>query len=155
MDTFGRQTDSFGGSISADATRVTFPALSDGSGSEAGVLLQTLQMTYVQQVSRLLELGSSNIYYVGGRAMGNAAAARIFGPRILAAEFYRTYGNVCNAKTNTLHFGVQAGCNADSLQRRSYTCHFVVLTEMSLAAQATDSMINESLRMIFSSLLYG
>jgi hypothetical protein len=117
--------------------------------------MQSLGMNYTQQVSRLFELSSSNIYYVGGRTMGNANTNRVAGPRRMTLEFYKTYGDVCNAKTNTLHMSAQAGCNAASLSRQSYSAHFVVLTSMTVQVAAADAIINEALQFIYSSLLLG
>lgn len=153
-DIFNRTSDVFGGSFSADQARVTFPALT-GGGSDAGLLMQNLQLSYQQSVTRLFEISSSAIYYVGGRTQGNASVSRVMGPRKIASAFYQTYGDVCNAATNTLHFSLSTGCGDTQLARASYTCHFVVVTTISIGVSAADMVINESLGMMFSSLLYS
>jgi hypothetical protein len=155
VDTFGRATDSFGGSFSADSGKITFPALINNQGASAGLLLQNMGATYSQTVTRLFELGTPNIYYVGGRTQGNANIARVLGPRKIAREFYLTYGDVCQARSNTLHFSVSTGCGDTEVTRASFTAHFVVIVTIGLTVGAADMMINEQLAMIFSSFLYN
>lgn len=157
-DIFNRTTDSFGGSFAADQAQVTFPALA-GGGSDAGLLLQNLQFSYSQNVTRLYELGSPMIYYVGGRTQGNMGAARVVGPRLLSAAFYSTYGDVCNAPTNLLHFSLQGSCHGTIDQTQlamiAYTARYVVITAVGVSVAANDVLINESIQGMFSSLSYG
>lgn len=156
-DIFSRETDKFGGSFSADQGRITFPQLISGQGADSGLLMQNLAASYTQQVTRLFEVGSPNIYYVGGRTSGQANIARVVGPRKIAKEFYLTYGDVCRARTNTLHFSVSTGCDGDAVgvARASYTAHFVVITTIGISVTAADMLINEQLAMMFSSFLYN
>lgn len=154
-DIFNRTSDKFGGSFSADQARVTFPALTGGQGSDAGLLMQNLQANYTQQVTRLFEISSPTIYYVGGRTSGQASVTRVIGPRKLAAAFYSTYGDICNAATNTLNFSMSTGCGGTEGARASYTAHFVVVVSVGISVGAADMLINESLQMMFSSFLYS
>ena len=153
-DIFNRTTDQFGGSFPADQARVTFPALT-GGGSDSGLVMQNLTMQYQQQLTRLYEIGSPAVYYVGGRTDGNASVQRVIGPRAISAAFYSTYGDVCNARTNTLHFSATQGCGDAQGARAAYTAHFVVATAVGLNVGARDLLINETLNMMFSSLLYN
>lgn len=156
-DIYGRNTDAFAGSFAADQGRLTFPQLVDNQGAVTGLLLQNMGVTYSQQVTRLFEVGSSNIYYVAGRTSGQANIARVVGPRKLAREFYLTYGDVCRARTNTLHFSVSTGCDTtqNNTARASYTAHFAVITTIGLTVAAGDMLINEQLALMFSSFLYN
>ena len=155
-DVFNRSTDQMGGSFSADSGKITFPALINNQGADAGLLIQNMSANYTQQITRLFEVGSSNIYYVGGRTAGNANVSRVVGPRKIAKEFYQTYGDVCQARSNTLHFSVTAGCGeSGETARASFTAHFVVITTIGLAVGAADMLINEQLAMMYSSFLYN
>ena len=156
-DIFNRTTDSFGGTFAADQAKITFPALSGGLGSDAGLLVQNMSANYNQQVTRLFEVGSPNIYYCGGRTSGGASIARVVGPKKIAKEFYQTYGDICHARTNTLHFSVSTGCDVDSVNfaRAAYTAHFVVITNVGISVGAADMLINEQLQMMFSSFIYN
>lgn len=156
-DIYNRNTDTYGGSFAADQAKVLFPAMINGLGADAGLLVQNMTATYTQQISRVFEVGSSAIYYVGGRTAGQASIARIIGPKKIAKEFYQTYGDVCQARTNTLHFSVSTGCDTDTVgfSRAAYTAHFVVITTVGISIGAADMLINENLQMMFSSFLYN
>lgn len=154
-DIFNRTTDSFGGSFAADSAKITFPALANRAGAEAGLLVQNLSCSYQQQVTRLFEVGSPNIYYVGGRTAGQAGISRVIGPRKLAKAFYQTYGDVCNAATNTLQFSAVAGCGQRQGDRAAFVCKFVVIIQVGFTVTAADMMINESMSMMFSSFTYN
>lgn len=154
-DIFNRTSDRFGGSFAADQARVTFPAIA-GGGSDAGLLMQNISASYTQQVTRLYEVSSPAMYYVGGRTAGQAGVGRVSGPRKLSAAFYQTYGDVCNAATNTIHLSMTTGCGTNGAEARaSYTAHFVVLTTVAVSIGATDMLVNEQLAMMFSSFLYS
>lgn len=152
-DIFNRTTDVFGGTFAADQAQMTFPAL-DGGGSDAGLLVMNMNVSYTQQLTRLYELGSPALYYVVGRTAGQAAVGRVVGPRKIAAAFYQTYGDACNAATNLLHFSMTTGCGGVAGSGASYTAMFVVVTTVGLAVNSTDMLISEQLSMVFSSFLY-
>lgn len=166
-DVFNRNTDFFGGSFAADQGFVTFPRLlSAGTaiGADVGLLIQRLALTYTQQVTRLYEVGRPAIYYVGGRTNGDAGIDRVVGPRSIADAFYQTYGDICQARSNTLDFTIASGCGADGTPQDqatlnvgsvSYTAHFCVITTVGVNVGAADMIINESIRMMFSSLIYA
>lgn len=156
-DIFNRTTDVFGGSFAADSAKMTFPALSGGVGADAGLLVQQMAATYSQQVTRLFEVGAPAIYYVGGRTSGNISVARVVGPKKIAQQFYQTYGDICRARTNSLHFSMSTGCEGDdsTFSRAAYTAHFVVITTVGLSVGAADMLINEQLQMMFSSFSYS
>lgn len=62
-DIYNRSGNQFAGSIAADAARVVFSGVGDllGTGTAAGgvgLLTQSLQISYMQQVSRIYEIGT-------------------------------------------------------------------------------------------------
>ncbi len=167
-DIFNRNTDFFGGSFAADQGFVTFPRLLNSAGlpigANIGLLIQRLSMTYQQQVTRLYEVGRPAIYYVGGRTNGEAGIDRVVGPRTIADAFYQTYGDICQARSNTLDFAIDNGCGEAGTPQAAvapfnlgfvqYTCHFCVITSVGVNVAAADMVINESLRLMFSSMIY-
>lgn len=152
-DIFSRTTDRFGGAFSADSTTISFSGA--GSGFDAGLLMQNIQMSYTQQVTRLFEVGSPNVYYVGGRTAGNGSIQRVVGPKKLSAAFYKSFGDVCNAVNNTLHASMASGCGNDAGGSASFTAHYCVITTVGLSIGSADMLINESIGLIFSSFLYS
>lgn len=158
-DIFSRSTDTFGGSFAADQAFLTFPALENAAGvaigADVGLLIQRLAMTYQQQITRLYEVGRPAIYYVGGRTSGDAGVDRVVGPRSIATEFYNTYGDICRARSNTLDFTIDNDCGFDEAAAfASYTAHFCVITTVGANVAAADMIINESIRIMFSSMVY-
>lgn len=159
-DIYSRNTDTFGGAFAADQAALTFPAITGPAGPEgavAGLLVQNINVSYQQNVTRLFEVGSPQIYYVGGRTAGQGAMQRVIGPKEITKSFYHTYGNVCNARTNTIDVKLGVGCDVNRPVENvvNYTCKFVVITTIGLTISAADMLINESVQMMFSSFTYG
>lgn len=148
-DIFSR-TVSYGGAFSADGATLTF------SQFGAGLLAQSIQWQYQQNVTRLYEVASSAIYLVAGRTQGQAGVQRVMGPTALAESFYTTYGDVCNADTNTLTFVTQTGCSGSSTDDTvTITLNGVVIVSYGGAVSAQDMVVNETLALLFLWLTYA
>jgi len=152
-DIFSRKTDSFGGAFAADAATITFPKAFGAAGADPGLLVQNMTATYQQSVTRLYELGSPRVYYVGGRTAGQATVARVVGPRNIAAAFYERYGDVCNAKNNVIDVRMSTGCGG-AVGGAGYQAKYVVITSVGLSMKASDMLISENLQMLFSAFRY-
>ena len=136
----GGQT--YNGGFRADQLQLSF------AGQDvAGFLVQNVQFQYTQQITMLYELGSANVYYVGGRAQGSATLARVIGPAPLGAQFIRQFNNLCSPQD--INFNASAGCNGGGV---NYTLEDAVLTTVSVSMQAQDVVINEQLQFIFVDL---
>jgi len=165
-DLFNRQNDAYGGSFASDGASVTFPQVGAlagvGPSGGVGLLVQNLQLSYAQMVTRIYELGTSQVYYVGGRSQGSMGMGRIVGPRAVQLGFYQQFGDVCNADLNQLQISVRIGCptalpesaNAQLANQGKalYTAKFAVITTIGLAVAAMDMVINEQLQMLFGAL---
>lgn len=136
----GAQT--YNGGFRADQLRLSF-----GGVDVAGFLVQNVQFQYTQQVTMLYEIGSSNVYYVGGRAQGSATLARVIGPAPLGAQFITQFNDLCQPQD--INFDTSAGCRGGGL---NYTLQDAVLTTVSVSVQAQDVVINEQLQFIFVDL---
>ena len=175
-DIFRRQSDSYGGSFSADGALLTF---TDGSGilgdglvgsgnvnkageafTGVGLLLQSLSIGYTQQVTRLYEIGTTHHFFIAGRTQGNIGAQRVLGPRPLSIAFYNKYGDVCNAATNNFSLTLATGCSSvggftdPTIQNNVKTTFFIdirysVINSLGIAMNAQDSIISENLAMMF------
>lgn len=153
---FNRQATTLNGIFTADKAVVDF------GGGMLGLLVQGLNFTYAQQITRLYEVGSelgkTNIYYVGGRTNGQAGVNRVVGPKAGIVELYKKYGNVCEAKENHLKFTLeQADCATTSdlgTEKLSFKLKYCVLTQVGISVQAQDMIINEHSQIMFSGLEY-
>ena len=165
VDVFGRKTDIYGGGFAADQAYVSFPDILD-SGGQIGLLIQQLTMQYQQQITRLYEVGHEAIYYVGGRTAGEIGIDRIIGPKAISKAFYDKFGDLCQAKGNTLDVALGVGCegtgntSADTTgsggiaKMASYSAHMCVITSIGISVRAENMLINESLRIMTSNLQY-
>ena len=145
---FTRAQNVFGGAFAADLGKLTF-----GEGL-TGTLVQNLNATYMQNVSRLYEVGNSGdaakVYYVGGRAQGQMGIARVVGPSVTVCDFYEKFGNVCNAGQNLVQLTLNPlACDEGSL---TYNMKFVVLVQVGLSIAAQDMLVNENCSLMFSGL---
>ena len=160
-DIFNRRTDVHGGSFSSDAARITFPNVTGFEGAFAGdfgLLVQRLTANYQQQVTRLYEVGTPAVYYVGGRTAGDMSMDRIVGPRTIQQVFYRKFGDVCQALSNNLDLSMRTGCGTGTGNPTGfaeYTASYCVITAIGLGIQASDMIINENIRLMFSSFEYN
>lgn len=136
----GGQT--YNGGFRADQLKLTF------AGTDvAGFLVQNVQFQYTQQITMLYEIGSANVYYVGGRAQGSATLARVIGPAPLGAQFLKQFNDLCEPQD--INFDASAGCSNGGV---NYTLEDAVLTTVSVSVQAQDVVINEQLQFIFVDL---
>ena len=150
-DVYNRSGDNFGGAFAADAATISF-----AGEIGAGLLVQTLNCNYTQQVTRIWELGSDTTYYVVGRCSGQMGMNRVIGPRVLQIAFYQNYGDACNAANNQIHVDARAGCSSnqtsDQYGSMSLDMKNCVITTLGFAVSANDMVLNETIGMMFASL---
>jgi len=148
-DIFNPATGQFyNGSFKADAAFVFF-----GGFQGVGLLVQNINFSYAQQISRIYEVGSSAVYLVAGRSQGNAGVARIVGPTPLNLAFIRQFADVCRAGDNDLWFHAEVGCKpGQPVGKATYWLQGCVLTTIAVALTSTDMVINEQMQMMFTAL---
>lgn len=168
---FERQNSTVKGVFASDTASISFGRAGAGVQPLSGVLVQSLQVQYSQQVSRLYDLSGNgarapvNVYYVGGRTTGNASMARVVGPDATIKEVYSRFGNICNVKNNDLNLTMsQADCSSDPrgtfvgpVQNGSlrYALTGVLMTALTLGVQSQDMIINESTQLMFAGMDYA
>lgn len=136
------------GSFRADKLQVAIDGV-----SIAGKIVQNIQFSFQQQLSILYEINGINnntsfVYFVGGRAQGNASISRIIGPAAGQLAFVQGFGDVCEPKD--ISFNAQAGCQTSS--GISYTLKKAVLTTINESVNANDVVINEALQLQYLDL---
>ena len=166
-DVYGRRAASFGGSFSADDAVMTFPGLKDADGNRlpatVPLLLQNASFNYQQNVTRLFDLSTSNIYYVAGPAAGQGSLSQVLGPTRVSRAFMQSYGTVCDAGEHVLNFQMMAGCtttaDANVSQRWSsahgFRAAYVVITQVGVQMSAQQMVIQQNLGLMFSTLEYS
>jgi hypothetical protein len=141
----------FAGGFRADNLGLTL-----GGTAAAGMGIQNVQFSFSQQIAMLYEIGSNNVYFVGGRAQGSMSIGRIIGPANAQAKFIESYGDLC--KPRNITFDASAGCpGGDPAINASikYTVKRAVLQTVAVSTTANDVVINEQLQFMFVDLEYG
>jgi hypothetical protein len=118
----------------------------------AGMLFQNVQFSFTQQITMLYEIGSSFVYYVGGRAQGTATIAFVVGPGQAQSQLLQNYGDLCNPKN--IGFKADAGCEGRTAGGINYTLISAVLTTVAGSVNSNDLVINQQLQFMFIDLQY-
>ena len=145
---------SYGGAFSADGAVITF-----GGNLGVGMLAQSINWSYVQNVQRIYEVGSTAVYLVAGRTQGQASINRIMSPSAIATPFYSSFGNVCNASGNNITFSPAASCGGlrgNNLgTANNITLYSCVIQSYGGGIQAEQMVVNEQVQMLFIYMTYA
>lgn len=153
VEVFTDTRAAFKGAFRSDTSRLTFANL--GTAQDVGTLVQSFQLGFQQAIMRLFEIGSTNFYYVAGRAQGSGSLQRVIGPQKLLMAFYERYGKICNAARNDIVFSGRFQCETDNGQEGangSIKARNVVLNSIAYNMTAQDMLIGESSSFIFAAL---
>ena len=157
-DLFNRDSSRLNGVFTSDRVKLILP-------EQLGVLVQQVQTSYAQAITRLYEVGSneqaadgknaSNIYYVGGRTQGSLNLSRVVGPQQTIKAMYDRFGDVCAPESLAIVLQ-ETNCHEGSRESDAKPIRYIysnaVIQQVGMSVSAQDMVINESLQMIFSSL---
>jgi hypothetical protein len=133
-DVFG-STKKLSGAIRGASIKLT---IANQDVVQAAALVQSVQMQYSRQVSRLFELGSENMYYNIGNSEGQGAIQTIVGPSTTVSAALKSLGDPCQAVNNVVQFsGSSNVCGAGSGGAGSLT-----VTALGALLQSTSVQIN-------------
>jgi hypothetical protein len=138
-DIFQRDA-TIGDPFSADDSELLFRG-----GQAQTMVVQNLTIRYEQTVTRAWEVGSSKQYFISGHQQGSGSMGRIIGPKPIANEFFRLYGDVCEIQDNTIRFVVKGDCSTNG---GSITASGVVITSVEYSVRAQDMVINETVQLL-------
>jgi hypothetical protein len=168
-DVFSRASQNLADIIPVDAAKLAFAA-GDGTAFGVGMMTQNIQIGYQQQINRIYEIGTNSTYFVGGRTQGQIAIGRVIGPRPVQVAFYTRYGNMCNARNNTINLTTGfGGCSPDAaaalvanvdknlplgagVGSSKFSMKFCVITNIGITIGAQDMIVNEQLQLMYVSL---
>lgn len=122
----------------------------------AGHVVQQIQMQYQQQITTLYEIGSNNVYYVGGRAQGTMSMARIAGPQAVPGIILSEFNNICDPGDMELSAGSDScaagGAFTGGQTNSTYLLGGVLVTSLGISTQAQDVVVNEQMAFQFLDL---
>ena len=156
---FGRAPSVLQGVFTADGVTLTANGVTAGSAAAVAntptaafvTLVQQLQIQYAQNITRLFEVGSNNMYYVGGRAQGQAQFNRVIGPKGGMCALYKLYGDVCQAANRNITLGLgSGGCGTTNTD--NYTLTSCVISAVGIGVTANDIIITDMTTMMFAAL---
>lgn len=152
-DIFQRDISDFGGAFTADGTRVTLK-------NSLSILTQRMQFSYAQTITRLYDITSSNIYYVGGRTQGNCAIDQVIGPKSTVCAFFSAYGDVCGANGRDITLSLTPNCSADNSLgapasnggQSTFTLKSCVIVQLGIGFASQDMIIGSNATLMYASL---
>ena len=147
------------GSFLADNVKLTWngPGGGGNGAAKGGALVQQVQFQIQRNVNMLYEIGSPNVYYVGGRRQGNATFTRVVSGSNDFKGMAKTFGDICKPEDLTLN-GSQAACgatNGASGGGVTYVLMKATLNQVGASVSANDIVINETLGFMFTDLGYS
>lgn len=149
----GGKDQAFGGSFRADDVEMSWGT----GGAKKGALVQSVQFQIQRNVNMLYEIGSTNVYYVGGRRQGNATFSRVVSGSTDFKTMATDFGNICKPENLTLN-AKQASCGGEDGGATAggvdYTLVKATLNSVGASVSANDIVINESLGFMFIDLYY-
>jgi hypothetical protein len=165
-DVLGSRSATFSGAMAAEDALITFSNLTTAgtnTNQNLPLLLQNIQLQYSQAVTRLYDLTQHSVFYVRGRAAGQASIGQIIGPTRIADSFLTKFGSVCNAGTNDLVLTMSNACSSAGGAANgstwsygdSITAKYAVITAMALQVQAEQMVVQQNVSLMFSALERG
>lgn len=147
----------FQGAFKAASATLSFGVGTGAGGGTAiagiGLLVQNLSFQYSQQITKIFEIGSTAVYYIVGRARGDAAVGRIVGPSAINLAFLQQFADACQAQNNNPIFTGALACNgASGAVPTSWQLYGCVITAIAVAVQAEQMVISEQLQMTYVAL---
>lgn len=157
-DVFQTTPMEFGGGFKSDK------GMLESSDGLSGVLMQNINITYTRPVTKIFELGNvsattgTKVYYVEGRPQGSLTLGRILGFGATIAAFYKKYGSVCRARTNTLRLSLNSiECKDPAIANSgpvALKMTFCVLTSVGVAVTVQNFVVSENCAMEFANMTY-
>jgi len=123
-----------------------------GDSKTAGFMVQNANFQFAQQVSMLYEVGSANVYYVGGRAQGAGTFGAILGPSALSDKLITTFSDLCKPADMVLKMASKDCNSAENGVDHTYEIIDAVLTTIAFSTSAQEVVINQQLQFIFIDL---
>lgn len=148
-DVFG-STKKLSGAIRGASIKLT---IANQDVVRAAALVQSVQMQYSRQVSRLYELGSENMYYNIGNSEGQGAIQTIVGPASTVSSALKALADPCQAVSNVVKFsGGNNSCEGSGATGIAVTAIGALLANTSVQINAQDFLMQSGGQFMFARL---
>ncbi len=116
------------------------------SGNETdSLLVQTLSVQYAQDVRRVYEIGSTNVYLMAGETSGQMQFTRVVGPKPIQTRFLSRFGDLCQVNQNRVAFDLGSEISCVPGARSSLTCSGCHISSVGWNVGAQPLVITENL----------
>ena len=123
-------------------------------GADDVLVVQNLNVQYLQQVSRIWEIGSNNSYFIGGRTQGNLQMGSVVGPKAINSALIERLGDVCTmtnfGESNTVGFQMDNPCSNTDVA--NLACVGCVLTSIGFRVASADMVVSQDMALMFAFL---
>lgn len=127
-----------------------------GGGGQKGALVQSVNLSYTRNITRVWELGSDDSYYIIGHTEGQAGMQRIVAKA--DEDILDKLSDACKAKTQTLTLASNPKNDSDSCDATAMISLIMagpVLTNRSFSVDAGQFIVNSQATIMFASLKKG
>lgn len=123
-------------------------------GALKGALVQGINMQYSRQVTRILELGSTDQYYVIGQSQGGGNINSIVGPNRIVTDMIQELADECEAASRQVSFQTVSDFCGDSDTRNNSSemkavAQGALLTQVSLGVTADNFLVQQGGQFMF------
>lgn len=153
-DLLDRQLSKYGGSFSVDDLLLTFPNIA-GQAAFLPFIISQISLNYGQQIGRFYGMNLNKVFLVSGRPQGNGTMQQILAPQANLGDFYRVYGNVCNADRNVLQFSLRNGCGDQQSSVQRFLASLCVVSQTSISGTSDQGVVSNNAQFTYEGLEYS
>jgi hypothetical protein len=178
---FGGQQTTFGGSLNMDnGVGFVFLTRSDFGGNKPpddktietqgklgvtkaskgikGLIVQQLDIQAARPLSTFYDISSTNVYYVAGKSTAQVGLNRIVGPKGLILDYYKQFGDPCNAPYNFMYVDLsKSACDEQgktvAATKSSLCVRNCILSNITISVSVQNFVITEAGQITGSQLL--
>lgn len=129
--------------------------ISDKETALVGALVQSLNLNYQKSVSRVMEIGSENQYYVSGQSQGQGDFGAIVGPNNIVISITKSLADECKAASRIVAFSTttnQCINESDSGSRLQAQASGALLTNVGVSVSADNFLVQQSGSFMFTAM---
>jgi len=121
------------------------------AGAQRGALVQNIALSYNRQVTRILELGSEDQYYVIGSSEGQGNIGSILGPRNTVITMLKELGDACGSPNRSVMFEAASEFCEDGGDFKAEATG-AILTGFNVSVAAQDFLVQQGGTLMFATL---
>jgi hypothetical protein len=127
-------------------------SIGGGTNGFQGALVQQLQISYTRQITRVWELGSTDMYYIQGHCEGQGSLSQIVGPKGLVGTLLANLGDICAVAGTTMSLSATNNTCKPGDSSTTVMLDNPLATQFTLGASVGNFLIDSSLVFTFTGL---